>query len=65
MAKPRAIFKSGVPANLPAAAMDAREWLEVMQLLMARDSRFAEDKARLARCIEAIDKYLPDEEAHD
>lgn len=66
--KPRAIFKDGLPKNLAAAAMDAREWLKVTQGFMKRyyrPTRHDDAEARLARCIAELDKYLPEEEMHD
>jgi hypothetical protein len=55
----------GQPANLPAAALDALEWLEVFRNLLDYDpprpwirSRLAENRDRLDRAIAALSRHL-------
>jgi hypothetical protein len=55
----------GTPANLPAAALDALEWLEVFRGLLDHDpprpwirSHLAENRTRLDRAIAALSRHL-------
>jgi hypothetical protein len=55
----------GQPANLPAAALDALEWLEVFRNLLDYDpprpwirSSLDENRARLDRAIAALTRHL-------
>lgn len=59
------IFTDGEPANLEAAALDALEWLQWLEILM-NDNRFfhgrgwARNHVRLRAAIKALTAHLPD-----
>lgn len=59
-------FRDGCPANLEAAALDALEWLQWLEILM-NDNRFfsghgwARNLARLRQAISVLKALLPDE----
>ena len=64
----KALFINGYPANLPAASLDALEWLLAFKEIMRE--RFTEDKYleardRLQRAIDALKQelkpHLPEE----
>lgn len=56
----KALFKNGVPANLPAAALDALEWLQWLEGYAKRALVFSQPDTmqRLSRAIQALKKEL-------
>lgn len=58
--KAKAKFIDGDPANLPAAAMDALEWLLWFQKYSARHPIFSlsDSKERLAGAIQNLERQL-------
>lgn len=55
--QPKALFIGGEPANLPAAALDALEWLELILSAQKRGKDLVMDKAnqaRLTRCVDTL-----------
>lgn len=57
----KAIFRAGKPVNLPAAALDALEWLIAFKQFMRenyREAKYHEARVRLERAITALTDQL-------
>lgn len=65
------IYRDGKPQNLEAAALDALEWLRLMQEYIAQirgqaatQHRLEKDRDALVRCIAAIESFVVMPEIH-
>lgn len=58
------VWQGGLPANLPAAALDALEWLDVLSRFMHwapatwRGTSIEANRARLDCCIRSLAEHL-------